>query len=361
MELEDLPGRPVRRTTAPRFGPGAIVGLVAVGVLLAGGFGWLGGRVEDAAPSASPGVAAVAPSPSGSSMRPPTAAASPVVTPWAPCSPDVDPATFPAVLLQTNGVPYPGAMSQVPGGPAPGSEDEPMPRVEIRPDVVTEIWIAGGTCAVEWHIDLFDPASRFATSLDTQRNGSRDPAVAAQNRFLLAGLPEHRELGHDLHIRAVLTLGSRVVRATWVVRILPLEAPPVTLSGASGDAIPLAWGCDVRLTLGNGWSERPDGPRCEDDLQTEPSRFRVRPGEPLTLSFPGWDVDNIVVTCGRLSGLSFVAVPAPECEHRLRSGGPFAIPESGGWVLQLSACGSQPGSGARNRLCGSWYALLEIR
>lgn len=72
-----------------------------------------------------------------------------------------------------------------------------------------------------------------------------------------------------------------------------------------------------------------------------------------------------MVICGRLSGLSFVAEPEPGCrlEFDAATGAAtFPAPsEVGAWTLGISACANQFTMRTKNRICGTWYANIDVR
>jgi hypothetical protein len=361
-EVEELPPQSVLPRGSSRLGLGGTLAVVAIVALLAAGFGVLGGR-PDASPR--PTFAAVAPTLPGAALtaRPP---ASPRVTPWTECaSPPTSP---PQIFLQVNGEPFEGAVelasssaaplpTAIPAAPVyPGFPVEPPPSIEVPVDVITEIWVDGGACALAWTIDL----SSFHR-LDSVVNVARDLGHAAQNRFEVLLVPY---AGGEFVLRAELDFGTVVAEVTWPITILPIERPRALLRAGGLAAFP-ALGCDVTLTFGAGRSE-PLNP-CVDDVGQPPGdAIPVRSGTHIEFSLDGWGLDRATVTCGRLSGQSFIAQPSPGCSHELEhSGAPLAFeapPQNGRWTLALSACASQPASRgtAFNRVCGTWYANIAV-
>ena len=361
-ELEELPGQQLLPRRRSRIGLGGALATAALVALLAGGLGLLGGRPEA---SVAPSAAAVASTPSSpSSIDPP---GTPAVTPWMECGPD--PVEVPDIKLESNGVPTEGlvepavdpqpARTYPPGNPFASIRG---PRVTVRPDVVTELWIDGGACALDWSIELIDVVTEEAWVLDAAHNARADPAYAAQNRFnVSADMGRHRSIGHDVQFGGVFVFRTMVVRAFWRLRIQPLDPPaPSLVSGSSAAPIALIEGCDVRLRLGNGFEERRR--TCAGDLSLPPEDWRpVRVGDMLDLTFDGWTPQSLFVICGRLSGLAFIAEPLPGCWLEPPTGTPFQVPDlPGRWTLALSACASQDGSNAANQVCGTWYANVEI-
>ncbi|HXG27156.1 MAG TPA: hypothetical protein VNL94_09975 [Candidatus Binatia bacterium] len=337
-------------------------------MLLAGGFGLLGGRPD---PSSSPTTGAAAPS---STAPPPSSPPpAPLVTPFAPCGPDPG-TTPPTVELQTNGVPTPGFVELIdldaqPIEPTPTPAD-PLaslrgPRVEVHPDVVTEISIEGGACALRWFIVLYDPVTGDGDQLDqVPTDGEGDVRLAAQNRFgLWHRLSALRDFPNDVQLIAVFQFEEIAIAAWWRVRVMPLRMPDVRLLDLRDDeVIPLAAGCDLRLRLGNGYEEDLLG--CVGDVSAElGAPTRIDPDDPLLLESDGVPAEDLVVVCGRLSGSSFVAEPEPACNAEPPDGQPFPVAAPAGpWVLALSTCVlvDSPSTVASNSLCGTWYAHVRV-
>lgn len=358
VEVEDLPVQPVVRRGSARPGVGGILAVVAIVALLAAGFGVLGGR-PDTPPG--PSSAAVAPSGDPSSADPtqdPGPPPIPLVTPWIECGDQQTPT--PSIVLQVNGQAIPGVVEVLADGlagslPPPVVFPRPQSRTDVPVDVVSELWVEGGLCAVAWTIDLVDDQT-----LDSVPNSARDPRYAAQNRFQLQLGPHP---GGDVDLRAVLVFPPFVARAVWPIRIVPVEAPVVALH-TEGRRVEPVEGCDVALTLATGWSN-PLNP-CVDDIGEPPgSPAAVRPGERLTFEIVGWRTDAGGVVCGRLSGQSFIAQPETGCNVGEVVASPFvfaAPSEPGRWTLAISACGSRDGTAvaALNRVCGTWYVNILV-
>ncbi len=378
-ELEELPAQPVLPRGSPRLGVGGTLAVVAIVGLVAAGFGLLGGRPEapDATPRVRPSQAAFVPS---QVVEP---VPSPLVTPWTECGgPFAGPVD---VSLQVGGRPAPGAVEIVslsyhaqspepstaaavtsgaqrtaPGPPQTGPEAPGLPlvsprRVDVPIDVITEIWIGGSRCALAWNIDLVG-----GPTIASVPNPEADPGYAAQNRFQLEFDPF---VGGEHDLRAVLLFPSFVARVTWPIRILPIERPRTSLRVGDVDVEP-APGCDVAITFGPERSV-PLNP-CDDDIG-EPllDAVPVRSGTAISFELVDWFLDSGVVTCGRMSGNSFVAEPRPGCSYELEDPGTFtfeAPPQNGRWTLAISACGSRAASQgpATNRLCGTWYADIVV-
>jgi hypothetical protein len=361
-EVEELPPQSVLPGGSSSLGVGGTVAVVAIVALLAAGFGVLGGR-PDASPSAT--AAAVVPS-----LRepPPTPGlpASPRVTPWIECAPP--PTSPPPVFLQVDGEPFEGAVqagsspndpqpTAIAGGPAyPGARIEPPEPIEVPVDVITEIWVTGGACALDWTIDLSS-----LHRLDSVINVARDPGYASQNRFEVLLIPF---VGGDYTLRAELGFENLVAQATWPIRIVPIERPHAVLLLSGIEAFPVL-GCDVTLTFGANRSEPLN--RCVDDVGEPPGdAIPVRSGSAIEFMLDGWDLDVASVTCGRLLGPSFVAEQGSGCSQGAEDAGATfsfeAPPQNGRWTLALSACASRPasrGSGF-NRACGTWYANIVV-
>lgn len=72
-----------------------------------------------------------------------------------------------------------------------------------------------------------------------------------------------------------------------------------------------------------------------------------------------------------MSGTSFIAEPEPGCfleaPGRAVQSTHSTFPElpadleAGAWTLAISACATSGTIGATNRICGTWYANVEVR
>jgi hypothetical protein len=360
VEVEELPAQSVLRRGSPRLGLGGTLVVAAIVALLAAGFGVLGGR-----PDASPGPsrAAIGPSGDGPAVEPP---GSPLVTPWIDC--EEPQSTVPNIFLQVDGVPIAGTVDirdDGLGGPAPTSTGPGLPslqpnRTDVPVDVTSEIWVEGAVCAVAWTIDLVD--FDLSQNLDVVQNTTHDPSFASQNRFQL---PLGAHGGGDYDLRAVFTFPTLVARATWPIRIVPVERPVAVLHISGGDVEPVL-GCDVTLTLATGWTN--DLNPCADDVGEPPvDDAQVLRGERLVFEIEGWRIDSLGgVVCGRLFGPSFRPLPQRDCEISTISDGELLIFKGptgrGRSTLALSACATHEASavGGLNRVCGTWYANVVV-
>lgn len=297
------------------------------------------------------------PAPSGPAPTP-GLAATPEVTPWVECG--TPPTVLPIVQLQVNGQRFDGLVEQQASDtvPSPPIESIPGP-IPVPVDVISEVWIAGGACATSWDLGLFG-----GEVLDQHFNPSLDPAIAAQNRFNLILAPY---AGRDALLRADLFFPELAVRATWRIAVQPFERPAAFLQGEHDPEL-LVEGCGVQLVLGNGY-EYPTDETCTDDLPFEPTgTLALERDSRLVFGFiGGWDVQNAVLTCGRLSGTTVVAQPEPGCfvEQVPGTGPSVRFPElprdleAGVWLVAISACATSGSLGA-NHLCGSWYAKVDV-
>ncbi len=348
VEVEELPAQSVLRRGTPRLGLGGTLAVGAIVVLLAAGFGVLGGRPET---SPAPSRAALV-DPTGDPGPP----AGPRVTPWIECAEPQ--ATAPNVFLQVDGVPMAGVMEVqdgLDGSLPPPAVSFPGVPIEVPVDVRSELWIEDGVCAVAWTIGLLDDQH-----LEVVPNSTHDPAHASQNRFELVLGPHP---GGDRVLRAALVFPTLVVHATWPIRIVPVEQP-VARVHRNGDDVEPVMGCDVTLTLATGWTN--DLNPCADDVGEPPlDAALVRRGERLVFEIVGWQMDSGGVTCGRLFGPSFMPRPQRDCDLVMSSEEPliFEAPtKRGRWTLALSACGTSEASAvaAFNVICGTWYANIVV-
>jgi hypothetical protein len=362
-EVEELPAQPVVPRGTSRLGLGGTIAVVGVVVLLAAGFGVLGGRPE-ATPVPTRGGAAVA----STAPVPTPFPGTPAVTPWIECA--ESPSAAPEITLQINGQAAPGYVEvlvrtasegHVVPSPARPGRSPATTEIEVPADVITQVWVEGGACAVQWRIGLRDDAGGVVT-LDYQPNELSIPEFAAQNRFALAVAPH---AGADYDLVAELVFETMTVRARWRISIPALELPVAVVHTASGPVAAVE-GCDVTLTLGNGWSEALSP--CVDDVGEPPVESAVvHPGERLEFRLEGWGApDAGLAVCGRLNGPSFVAVPVPGCLMDSAAPAPFVFDaphELGRWIVALSACASQAASlgVGQNRICGTWYASIHVQ
>lgn len=363
VEVEELPAQAVIPRGTPRLGLTGTIAVVAMAGLLAAGFGVLGGR-----PSASPvpsrqaGTQSAPPPPTPRVVFP-----GPQVTPWTDCA--APPAGPPAIELQVDGKIHGGLVEEVdpasfdmPSGPVHLPDHSGSERIEIPADLVSEVWIDGGVCAVAWSLTLVQGSEVLAV-LDSQANLGRDPSVAAQNRFALQ-LNAYANAPYILVGR--FHLGTMAIRASWPIRVPPLPIPAGLLRSDDGE-VPAVMGCDVTLWLANQLTQ--DLQPCVDDVGDPPTETMVvEAGEPIEFVLEGngaWQFDGASATCGRLLGPSFLGVG--DCRTGVapdpNAGGGFISPRKPGrWVLALSACAwvdaSRPG---RNQVCGTWYASIEVR
>ena len=363
MTLEELPSvpLPVVQRRGPRLGLGGMLAVVAIAGLFAAGFGVLGGRPG---PSPSAPLGAVGPTrpvPTPRVGPTPRAGATPLVTPFSECA--APPTSAPVVQLQVNGRPIAGSVEVLLSGadPSPALEDLDG-ATSVPVDVISEVWIVGGACAHSWDVGLI-----AGDTLNQVVNPGLDPAIAAQNRFGVTLAPYG---GRDAILRADLYFPDIAVRALWRISVEPFERPVASLEDED-DPQSIVEGCDVELTLGNGY-EYPRDPACTRDLPFEPAdTLTVKRDEHLEFALGDWDVTNAVLGCGRLLGTSFIADPEPGCFREVsgrsspsRSITLPALPADlaeGTWTLAISACALSGVLVVTNRICGTWYANVEVR
>lgn len=364
VEVEELPAQPVMPRGGPKLGVAGTLAVGAMAVLLAAGFGVLGGR-PDATPAPTRATVASNVASDAASTPPPVAHPTPIVTPWTACGTAPSSDRPPVIELQVNGLPHDSHITEV-GAPVARpdlrppllSPDRPIEPVLVPVDVISEIWIEGAACAQSWFIELFT-AGGDGVLLSSMPD--RGPVTAAQNRF---PIDLQAQDGGRAVLRAILGFGTMTAAAEWVVDVRAVEPPVAALEG-DGGPIELVMGCDVTITLGTGYV-RPLNP-CVDDVAAPPIETGfVEPGERLRFDLGAWDIRDGQVFCGRLNGQSFVAVPQPGCLTEVHDVTrlDFVVPqEAGRWTLAISVCGGVaailgPGS---NSLCGTWYANVEVR
>jgi hypothetical protein len=365
VEVEELPTQVLAARPRPRVPLTGAIAVAALAVLLAGGFGLLGGG-QGGTPLSPPRASSLAdgrtaaPSPT---ETPPE----PRVTPWSACSgPDDQP---PEPVLEVEGRPYFGQVELLDfdlgttfeGIPPVIGADNLDHAVEVPMDAVAEIWMGGNSCAVAWNIALVGTGSSETRILETVANEERDPAVAAQNRFQVFVAPYTGE--HQL--RAILVLENVAVRATWSIHVPILEPPTVRLTAGSRE-IPTVIGCDVRQRLVNAWEEALSP--CTRDVPREPDRFvGIAPGEQLDFEIEGWAATDATVYCGQLADRRFTPRTDPSClipRDPLSAGLRFFAPEEvGTWTLAMYECATRLRVVGRGfeELCGTWYANVRVR
>lgn len=348
----------------PRLGITGTIAVVAMVGLLGAGFGMLGGR-PDASPTPDWQLSSPTPQPT------PPRVVHPQVTPWTDCG---RPRALPeSIDLQIDGTSYGADIEEmdpeffgIPSGPMRGLPDySGADRIEVPVDLISELWIDRGACAVAWSIDLVR-GTQLLIPLDFQGNPDHDPSLAAQNRFALDLYPY---ADGDYILVAVFDLGTTVVRASWPIYVPSLDAPTALLLTEEGE-VPVVMGCDVTLTLGTRLTQ--DLNPCADDVGDPPTEtVLLEAGEPFEfrLESPGgsWQIDDVGGICGGLLGPSFVAEDA--CIARVFPGAggtiQFRAPRTAGrWIIALSACGSSTAASqplGRNSICGTWYASIEVR
>jgi len=357
VEIEELPAQPVLARGPGRGRPG-LTAAVAAGLLvliLAAGFGALGGRP---APSPTvPGVAAASTAPSPA----PATAVPPLVTPAVPCLPHG--LALPEVQLMVNERGIVGARTVFewtqPGLQAsPGIvlQDPPAGRTELRSDVLAELRTVGDACASAWSIDL--ATGNDSILLEDFGGAPGDEGFGTQNRF---GLVLGRYRGHDYDLRAELTFPGVTMQTTWPIRILPFRAPSaqLTVGNRNLDIVP---GCDIQLGLGTGYAEAVNP--CFADLDRLPRTATIADtANPLVFRFSsGWLVDGPSVACGSIAENRFQLDPSCGVGWSDES---LALsifaPGIGMWTLAINACAMQLLPDATNQACGTWYATIKVR
>jgi hypothetical protein len=332
--------------------------VVAAVVLLAAGFGLLGGRKDTtttAVVDRTPGAPTAAPAFTGE----------PLVSPERRCG--SSPSGPPGVLLDLSGrstlgavevLEGEGAASSVPGS-VEGHQPDLPPRIDVRSDIAAEIWTAGRACAVGWTIEVLGrPASDV---LEFVANPGREPGLASQNRFRLV-LADYA--GQSIDLSATLVFPSFTLRSIWPIRVLPFS-PPAGVFSAAGARIETLQGCHNELTLGNGWVTRANF--CLNHVvekRGEPTA--IAPGQNLEFRFDpaDWTIDNPTIACGHFPVTVFAFDSTCRIEDTAESDQfsfSVTLPDLPGEVaLALSTCGTQVLVDATNRLCGTWYVDLNV-
>jgi hypothetical protein len=350
--VEELPAQVVARRGRGRVPFSTTLASVALVALLAAGFGVLGGRRE-VSPSSGPGASQPAAAVSSASVATGLtgSAATPATTPAQPCGavPDRDP----GLLLVVDGSLYPGVVQAAP-------EASSRTPIDLPAGANVEVWTEGNACAIGWHIALAIADRGGLEPLALQPNPRLDPALASQNRFLLALTPFRFEEG-DVEVRAALDFPDRRVVATWPIRFVPFERPrPRLVVAGRNEDLPTIEGCETVLIFANGWEE--PLPDCDQDLASQlPSATPMRTGTALELDFGDWTITQLEVLCGAASDAGFVAQPEPGCRQEPQGTWTFVAPKAGDWTLAMAACAVDGTRFIGNSICGTWYARVDTR
>jgi hypothetical protein len=364
VEVEELPTQALLPRSRSRVPLTGALSVAALAILLAGGFGLLGGGLGVPAGTAIPSEVAAGPS-ATSAAAVTHAPAQPQVSPWAPCGEAG--AEAPEPVLQVDGHQHFGHVEINARGAGPdvdvlgGEPGQDLERVDVPLDAVTEIWMSGGRCAVSWYISMKAAAQPAPVVLESVPNLGLDPVLASQNRFELFVAPH---VG-DFELRATFDLDDVALRATWLIHVPELVPPGVSLR-AGDRPIQTVMGCDVTQRLANDVEEALNP--CERDVGQQPARRTdVRPGEELEFAIPGWVSTAMTAYCGQLENRRFVPRVDPPClrERDLRHAGfRFAAPdEPGPWTFAISTCATRLRVTGRGfeELCGTWYANIRVR
>jgi hypothetical protein len=355
-EIEELPAQPVLGRGRERPGLSAALAAGIFVLILAAGFGALGGR------GSSPNGSAVAQPTETRLAEPSAAAVVPIVTPAVQCLP-VENGILPTVRLALPGDIYDGTLSIVDWrqpGPRPTPPlvptDEP---IALRVDQTAELYTTGDQCATTWAISLNDGSNEF--ELEQYASPESTPEYARQNRFALDLGPLR---GQRYDLAAMLEFPGITTRTTWPIEVLPFDAPSPELTRGKR-RIAVAVGCRGQLSLGSGYTEPLNA--CFEDVGQAPEPARlVVPGPPMILRFPtDWYVQGSDITCGSLKDLYFQPDASRACDIAwiedgvsLMIDGPKA---TGTWTLAIETCAIQVLSDVTNQACGTWYATVVAR
>lgn len=357
-ELEDVSiGRTVR-SASPRIGASSVIAVLAIALLLAGGFGLMGGR-NSATPRPSNVAVGASPTPSPSpTPGPPTAP--PVifeVVPWTPCSAPSD--APPEIRLEVGSTATLGQLEILwmeSGEPAPSVPAGATYPITIPAYVSPSIWIVGARCALSWTI-LLD-----GHEVDRYLNVQRDPRVASQNRFLVPSISRFGGLERT-ELVATLVFPTLTARVRWLLSVEPWPRPDVTLTSTRGSRS-MVPGCDAE-------SQLPLAPDQPDDCVAEiraplPKALVVSAGEePLQIDVPGWVLDEGVhVECGRFTEDGFFEGDGSCDQEAMQKDATilFRAPEQTGVrTVRASFCARPGPASAPESMCFSWFAQLDVR
>jgi hypothetical protein len=302
----------------------------------------------------------------------------PLVTPATPCIPLAG-GELPELRLvvPSTGYLYPGTVNVLewnqpgpqPTPPVLPLDEQPIPasgplgtalpgRIAIRADAVAQLRTTGNPCATAWAITINDGNGEIEIERFASAEGESN---ARQNWFTLVLAPFR---GQEFSLDATLEFPGVTTRTTWPIAVLPFDVPEARLTrGARG--VTVEPGCNIQLTLGNGYSERVQ--ECEEDVARLPEPVQmVVPGAPLTFGFPkNWYFQAGSVACGSLEDLRFQPDPGGTCEIGWTEDGislSFELPSvEGTLTLAFDGCATQLLSDVTNQACGTWYATIEAR
>jgi hypothetical protein len=243
--------------------------------------------------------------------------------------------------------------------PASGPPSTGLPgRIAIRADAIAQLRTTGNPCATAWSITINDGNQEIELEQFASAEGGPD---ARQNWFMLALAPFR---GQEFSLDATLEFPGVTTRTSWPIAVLPFDVPEARLTRGE-HRVTVEPGCNIELTLGNGYSERVQ--ECSEDVARlpEPARLVV-PGAPLTFRFPkNWYFQTGNVTCGSLEDLRFQADPGGACEIGWTEDGislSFELPSvEGPFTFAFDGCATQLLSDGTNPPCGTWSATIEAR
>jgi len=365
VEVEELPTQALTPQARSRVPLAGAIAVLAIGILLAGGFGLLGGKSNVASMTQRPSALVAATSPADA----PTATSpgvEPRVTPWVPCLDTGDPIDppVPQPMLHVNGQPHAGRVERDRAGPeqdtdSDGEDPGDLERVEVPMEAVTQIVMPDSRCALEWYISMKADDDPVPIVLESVANKALDPSIAAQNRFDLVVAPNTG----SFDLRGIFLLKDVGIRATWLIHVPELAPPGVHLMAGENE-VPTVLGCGAARRLANGYEVNLNP--CFGDVEKRPpSPTDLAPGDVLSFTIDGWLPNDISVVCGQLPGNQFLAeadcVPTVELRD---SEIVFAVPdEPGGWTPWIATCAT-PGPSFYNadgEICGIWYANIRVR
>ncbi|HEX3264821.1 MAG TPA: hypothetical protein VHR16_04065, partial [Candidatus Limnocylindrales bacterium] len=320
-------------------------------VLLAAGFGVLGGRPERPA-SAVSGPAGASPVAAAASSGS-TAPAGPLVTPVSRCggATSGDP---PGVMLRVGSNLASAHVELADASQGPVRQDRDP--IDIPADAVAHITIAALACATGWHIALWSPSDGELYPLSVMPNPDGDPSVAQQNQFDVIVTPLRDITAEILELRAAFQLPGPDLLARWWIQIPPFPRPQPHLLVPGAGTLAMVEGCDVVLTFRNGYEERLEP--CDGDLSAEAgAATKLAPGTEMSLDFDGWSIGDTIGFCGATSDRVFMVLSPPSCEQHPPDGRSFSAPRAGDWTMAIAACAAK----ADNRICGTWYVNVDTR
>ncbi|MEO8208801.1 MAG: hypothetical protein ABI598_07170 [Chloroflexota bacterium] len=198
---------------------------------------------------------------------------------------------FPSLTLSTgaSGVVVPGTDGPV--GP---------PATAVRLGDRIEIQSVGDACALAWTIDVASSSrtDQPAIRIEALDNLASNPFEAAQNRWLLQGLP----IGSIVITATMRYSIDRSVIAFWLLDVSAPDLPVVRIAAANDNSLEVqarACGASWSFEFGStGYAP------CEPLIVGPLPSLVASPETPLVVDIPGWTITSWGGMCGLVGPLS---------------------------------------------------------